>query len=166
MTAANEFSKNWQTEFEKFKQSFEKLSFVNVEDWKDISRALEHLQSDHLQKYPTQNTESPGKEFGIIGESESLCSLLNLIRKIAPSDSTVLISGENGTGKEGTAKALHKLSPRGQKGAPFSIVNCGALSENLLESELFGHVKGAFTGAHVDKKGHFETAHEGTLFLD
>ncbi|MBV6512310.1 MAG: Anaerobic nitric oxide reductase transcription regulator NorR [Ignavibacteriaceae bacterium] len=101
---------------------------------------------------------------GMVFRSQAMKQTVNLIKKFAPSDETVLIIGESGTGKELTAKALHTLSARSSK--PFVAVNCGALSESLLESELFGHVKGAFTGAAADKPGRFETADKGTIFLD
>jgi two-component system NtrC family response regulator len=87
-----------------------------------------------------------------------------LIRKVAPTSAPVLILGESGTGKEMVALALHHLSA--QKGGPFIAINCNTIPENLLESELFGHEKGAFTGAHMQRKGHIETAAGGTLFLD
>ncbi|MCM2255626.1 MAG: sigma-54 dependent transcriptional regulator [Vicinamibacteria bacterium] len=100
----------------------------------------------------------------ILGISPAMTALFEMIRSVATTSSTVLITGESGTGKELVAKALHAQSPR--QGAPFVSVNCGALTETLLESELFGHVKGAFTDAHQSRKGLFEAAHRGTLFLD
>ncbi len=101
---------------------------------------------------------------GIIGKSAPLQDLLSLIRTIAPSDTTVLVTGETGTGKELAARLIHQLSRR--KDRRFVAVNCGALPETLLESELFGHEKGSFTGAIAQKKGKFELAEGGTLFLD
>jgi two-component system NtrC family response regulator len=100
----------------------------------------------------------------IVGKSKRMQELFELIKKMAPSSATVLIEGESGTGKELVAKSIHFNSPRKDK--PFIAVNCSALSENLLESELFGHEKGAFTGAIAMKKGRFELADGGTLFLD
>ncbi len=100
----------------------------------------------------------------IIGQSAAIREVLELLPKIAVSEANVMITGESGTGKELVAKAVHQLSSR--KAAPFVTVNCGAIPENLLESELFGHVKGAFTNAVANKKGLFEIAGEGTLFLD
>ena len=101
---------------------------------------------------------------GIIGESASIQEVLVKIEQMAPVSSTVLIHGESGTGKELVAKAIHELSPR--RGKPFIAVNCAALPETLLESELFGHEKGAFTGAAERRLGRFELAHTGTIFLD
>jgi transcriptional regulator with GAF, ATPase, and Fis domain len=101
---------------------------------------------------------------GMIGKSAALIDLLSLIRTIAPSDTTVLVTGETGTGKELAARLIHQLSRR--KDRRFVAVNCGALPETLLESELFGHEKGSFTGAIAQKKGKFELAEGGTLFLD
>lgn len=101
---------------------------------------------------------------GIIGASESLAKELKRVRKIAPTKSTVLIVGESGTGKELIAEAIHVNSSR--SGKPFKVINCAALSDTLIESELFGHVKGAFTGAVSDRKGILEAADGGTLFLD
>ncbi|MBD3178663.1 MAG: AAA domain-containing protein, partial [Candidatus Latescibacteria bacterium] len=101
---------------------------------------------------------------GIIGLSPPMRELFMTIEKIAPTDVTVLITGESGTGKELAARAIHSRSTR--SGGPFVTINCGAIPENLLESELFGHRKGSFTGAYSDKKGKFEVADGGTLFLD
>jgi len=100
----------------------------------------------------------------IIGVSTAMAGVFEMVRAIAGTASTVLITGESGTGKELVAKAIHALSPR--RDAAFVSVNCGAMPEPLLESELFGHVKGAFTDAHQNKRGLFEVAHRGTLFLD
>ncbi|MDQ1330514.1 MAG: two-component system, NtrC family, response regulator, partial [Thermodesulfobacteriota bacterium] len=100
----------------------------------------------------------------IIGKSKAMKNVFETIRKVSPSSATVLIEGESGTGKELVAKSIHFNSPRRDK--PFIAVNCSALSENLLESELFGHEKGAFTGAISMKKGRFELADGGSLFLD
>jgi len=101
---------------------------------------------------------------GFIGSSETMRVLFRHIRKIASSSATVLLLGETGTGKELVARAVHELSPR--QSGPFIRVNCGALSESLLESELFGHVKGAFTNAIENRTGRFEAGHGGTIFLD
>jgi two-component system NtrC family response regulator len=101
---------------------------------------------------------------GIIGESGRMQEVLGLVQRVAPSDVTVLIRGESGTGKELVARALHFNSPRAQ--GPLVTLNCAALPEQLLESELFGHERGAFTGAIAQRKGRFELAHGGSIFLD
>jgi two-component system response regulator PilR (NtrC family) len=104
-------------------------------------------------------------QFGnIIGRSDAMLAVFQLIETIAPTNSTVLITGESGTGKELVARAIHVNSPR--KDRPFVAVNCGALPETLLDSELFGHMRGAFTGAETNKKGLLEVADKGTVFLD
>jgi len=101
---------------------------------------------------------------GVIGDSRQMRDVIDRLKRIAPTNATVLIQGETGTGKELVAQALHQNSPR--KSKPFVALNCAALSENILESELFGHVRGAFTDASADRVGKFEYAHGGTLFLD
>ncbi len=111
-----------------------------------------------------ETVESQYRFGNFIGKSKLIRDVFETIRKVAPSNATVLIEGESGTGKELVAKSIHFNSPRRDK--PFIAVNCSALAENLLESELFGHEKGAFTGAVARKKGRFELADHGTLFLD
>ena len=101
---------------------------------------------------------------GLIGSGPAMTEVYRITRQVARSNASVLLLGETGTGKELIAKALHRLSPRGS--GPFVRVNCGALAENLLESELFGHVRGAFTGAIANRTGRFEAGHTGTVFLD
>jgi DNA-binding NtrC family response regulator len=101
---------------------------------------------------------------GLIGGSRAMLDVYATTRRVAATNASVLLLGETGTGKELIAKAIHELSPRGS--GPFVRVNCGALSESLLESELFGHVRGSFTGAVANRTGRFEAAHTGTIFLD
>jgi len=104
------------------------------------------------------------RDSGVIGTSEEIEQVLEMIVQVAPVDISVLITGESGTGKEIVAKAIHKQSRRSSK--PLVTVNCGAIPEGIIESELFGHKKGAFTGAAEDRKGYFEEADNGTVFLD
>src|SRR5437763_7823777 len=101
---------------------------------------------------------------GVVGDSPAMRAVYRLTRLVARAPTTVLLVGETGTGKEVVARAIHRLSARAD--GPYVRVNCGALAESLLESELFGHVKGAFTGAVENKTGRFEAAHGGTIFLD
>lgn len=108
--------------------------------------------------------ERPTEENRMVGEGPALTALLDRVRRVGNSHATVLIEGESGTGKELVARALHNLSPR--VGGPFVAINCAALAPGLLESELFGHERGAFTGAHRSRKGRFELADGGTLLLD
>jgi len=104
------------------------------------------------------------KQSGIIGTSEKIVEVLGMIAQVAPVDISVLITGESGTGKEVMARAIYKHSKRSNN--PMVIVNCGAIPEGIIESELFGHKKGSFTGASEDRKGYFEQANKGTVFLD
>ncbi|MCY7348062.1 MAG: sigma-54 dependent transcriptional regulator [Pyrinomonadaceae bacterium] len=105
-----------------------------------------------------------GSVKNIIGRSDKMQAVYQMIETVAEVQSTVLVTGESGTGKELVARAIHDLSPRAEK--PFISINCGAFTETLLESELFGYVKGSFTGANTNRKGLFEAAHKGTIFLD
>ena len=129
-----------------------------------IARALKFRSLESENQTLKQQLD---KKFGlenIIGESEPMQRVMDIVRQVAPARATVLIHGESGTGKELLAKAIHQLSPRSVK--PMVTVHCAALSPTLLESELFGHEKGAFTGAHERRIGRFEQAEGGTLFLD
>ncbi|WP_130806079.1 sigma-54-dependent transcriptional regulator [Senegalia massiliensis] len=136
----------------------------DVEELKiQIRKALDIREMSDTIDYLTEELRNKtGKR--IIGESKELKNVLNIVNKVAPSKATVLITGESGTGKELIANAIHFNSDRAKK--PYIKVNCGALPENLLESELFGHEKGAFTGAINKKLGRFERADGGTIFLD
>lgn len=123
------------------------------------------LKLDKLEQHNTYLNEELSEAYPeIIGQSEKMKEVFSLIEKVAAGDSTILIEGESGTGKELVARAIHKQSDRMKN--PFVRVNCGALNDNLLESELFGHEKGSFTGALKQRKGRFELAENGTLFLD
>jgi two-component system NtrC family response regulator len=134
----------------------------------ELRHKIERLRERHLLYVENQELrealESRHRIEGIIGESGQMLEVISLIRRVAASEATVLIRGESGTGKELVAKAIHYASPRAS--APLVRVNCAALPENLLESELFGHERGSFTGAVATRKGRFETADGGTLFLD
>jgi DNA-binding NtrC family response regulator len=129
-----------------------------------VKRGLEHqaLQRKSFRSRPCIKNRQLLNN--IIGESEKMLSLFEMVEKVASSDSTVLIQGESGTGKELVARAIHDLSDRADKN--FVAVNCAAIPDELLESELFGHIKGSFTGAVANRIGRFEMADKGTLFLD
>lgn len=129
-----------------------------------VKNALESVKLKTENKKLKGRLEDMSVPENLVGESPQMKRITELIRTVSDSDSTVLIRGESGTGKELVAKAIHANSRR--KYFPIITVNCGALSESLLESELFGHEKGAFTGAHFRRKGKFEIANGGTIFLD
>ncbi|HBH86963.1 MAG TPA: Fis family transcriptional regulator [Syntrophaceae bacterium] len=137
----------------------------DIEDIKTIiSSALEKKgvkRDDALFMKKVEDAVSFGN---MIGKSKGMLKVYSIIKKVAETPTNVLILGESGTGKELVAKAIHENSPRNNM--PFVVINCGGVPESLLESELFGHVKGAFTGAYVDKPGLFEVARGGTIFLD
>ncbi len=126
--------------------------------------AFSRLHSEVKALRERLNEKEGAGFYQIIGKSKAITKIFEMIRVVAKSDSTVLIDGESGTGKELIAKAIHQESAR--RGQAFVAVNCGALPETLLESELFGHVRGAFTGATADKRGLFKEADHGTIFLD
>lgn len=135
----------------------------NIADMLDaVRKALENIRAVDEQTNIVSSIE--GKFGSIIGKSEAMDHVFNLIIQVAKTDCTVIISGESGTGKELVARAIHSQSNR--KGKPFIGINCGALTDNILESELFGHTKGSFTGAYRDRKGLFQNAENGTIFLD
>jgi transcriptional regulator with GAF, ATPase, and Fis domain len=129
---------------------------IEIDDRAEVNECANHFSIDDC-------SEEYGF-FGVIGKSRTMRELYQMVERVADSDSTVLINGETGTGKGLIAKAIHRCSYRKER--PFVAINCGAIPENLLESELFGHVKGAFTGATSAKTGKFEVANGGTVFLD
>jgi len=129
-----------------------------------VQRGLEQRSIIQENRRLKQEVQERYSFHQLIGTSKQMQDLFAIIRKVAPTESTILIYGESGTGKELVARAIHYNSKRRDK--PFEPINCAALPETLLESELFGHVKGAFTGAYVDKEGVFVAADRGTIFLD
>lgn len=138
---------------------------VTVED--EITHIRAHLTSeDDEERKPAirESTLPKSMQHGVVGMSESLVEVYRMVDRVADTTCTILITGESGTGKENIARAVHRTSERAE--APFVAVNCGAIPEALLESELFGHARGAFTGAHQAKPGRIAMAQGGTLFLD
>ena len=133
-----------------------------------VTRALEKVallaENRALKAQLADARESSARTGGIIGKAPALRRVLDVARQAAPSTATVLLMGESGTGKELFARAIHRLSPRAE--AAFIAINCGALPESIIEAELFGAEKGAYTGAHTTRDGRFSRAHQGTLFLD
>ena len=136
---------------------------IRLEELKVMIKRAFHIHQ--LQQRVQQQEQATADGFqGIVGASKAMKDIFRFIQRVAASDISVLICGQSGTGKEVAAHAIHQQSQRNNN--PFVVVNCGAIPENLLESELFGHEKGSFTGAHAQKRGKFELAHTGTLFLD
>jgi two-component system response regulator HydG len=137
-------------------------------DLKQLRAVVENAaRSQYLRRANAELHRRLDERFGfegVIGNSPQMVDVVSKLQRIAPTDATVLIQGETGTGKELVAKAIHQNSPR--KKRPFVPLNCAALSEHILESELFGHIRGAFTDASADRQGKFEYANGGTLFLD
>jgi two-component system response regulator HydG len=129
-----------------------------------MERAMDHKELREENRLLRETLGSHFDRRHIIGQSRAMVRILETVAQVAPSEATVLITGESGTGKEMIAGAIHFNSPR--KNGPFVKINCAAITETLLESELFGHEKGAFTGAHRQKEGRFRQAHGGSLFLD
>lgn len=137
----------------------------DVEELKLIVRkTLEKQELINENKAFKRAQRERGSVKNIVGTSAKMNAIFQMIETVAEVQSTVLVTGESGTGKELVARAIHDMSPRAEK--PFISINCGAFTETLLESELFGYVKGAFTGANTNRKGLFEAAHNGTIFLD
>jgi DNA-binding NtrC family response regulator len=138
--------------------------FQNEQILSFVGRGLKKRRNEEERQTLRQVMSRSVKREGFIGRSEKMEEIFRLVDRVAPARSTVLISGESGTGKELVAKAIHEASPRIEN--PFVVVNCSNIPSDLLESELFGHTKGAFTGAVAAKKGFFEVADTGTIFLD
>jgi two-component system NtrC family response regulator len=137
---------------------------VEMAELRLLLRRCIHVVELEKEYRELQQSQLPDVFEEMLGTSPQMQAAFTIIRKVAATDAPVLLLGESGTGKEMAAAAIHRRSPR--KGGPFVAINCNAIPENLLESELFGHEKGAFTGAHIQRKGMIETASGGTLFLD
>jgi two-component system NtrC family response regulator len=137
---------------------------IDLEELQVILRRAFHVADLERENRELQKRVRSDAFEGMLGTSPQILKVFDMIRKVAGTEQPILITGESGTGKELAARAVHNLSAR--KGGPFIAINCGAIPENLLESELFGHEKGAFTGAHIQRRGRIESAQGGTLFLD
>ena len=137
---------------------------IQVDELKVVIRRAFHVSQLEREQRALQQRLSKDTFEDMLGTCGKMQDVFSVIRKISTTDAPVLIMGESGTGKELVARAIHRLSVRQDK--PFNVINCGAIPENLLESELFGHEKGAFTGAHIQRKGRIEMTEGGTLFLD
>ncbi len=137
---------------------------IQLDELKVVLRRAFHLSQLEREQRALQQRLGGDAFEGMLGTCTKMQEVYSVIRKVATTDAPVLIMGESGTGKELVARAMHRLSVR--QAEPFIVINCGAIPENLLESELFGHEKGAFTGAHIQRRGRFEMAEGGTLFLD
>ncbi|HYA14876.1 MAG TPA: PEP-CTERM-box response regulator transcription factor [Syntrophales bacterium] len=137
---------------------------IHVDELKVVLRRAFHISQLELEQQALQKRLTGDSFEGILGACQKMQDIFAVIRKVSTTDAPVLIMGESGTGKELVAQAIHRQSIRQSK--PFIVINCGAIPENLLESELFGHEKGAFTGAHIQRKGRIEMAEGGTLLLD
>ncbi len=155
----NFYSQDYIIEHEK--ESFHKRLLQKSKEFsiEDIYKILNYIDVEIIKIGKSLDIN---EEF--VGSSEGILNVFSMIRKVAPTDIPVLITGESGTGKELTATAIHERSPRRKK--PFVPINCAAIPENLLEAELFGYIKGSFTGAHANRMGKFEYADGGTIFLD
>ena len=140
------------------------LKPVRMDELKVVLQRAFYLSRVEAENRELQQRASGQGFESILGTNPKMLEVFAAIRKVAPTKASVLIRGESGTGKELVARAIHRLSGRGE--GPFVVINCGAIPENLLESELFGHEKGAFTGAHIQRMGRVEAANGGTLFLD
>ncbi|MGD8895465.1 MAG: sigma 54-interacting transcriptional regulator, partial [Acidobacteriota bacterium] len=137
---------------------------IDVDELKVVLQRALRLHTLEAENRELRRRAEPGGFEGMLGASARMQEVFAAVRKVATVDAPVLLTGDSGTGKELAARAIHRLSAR--SAGPFVPINCGAIPDTLLESELFGHEKGAFTGAHAQRRGRIETAHGGTLFLD